>query len=172
MSVTISNVQQVGRYTWRVTWSSQDSPTYYVYRDGRLVATTPQTTMSFVLQPGDRLSLEVFDVSSDRPAGAFPDRLTLGWYQVTGAAYYRIDEYYGAEWVERVRVTADQWYHTWTSRVLEDLTTHQFRIVPVDAAGNEGSATTRSALMVRHPDPPTASYAYDNGTGKVTVTVA
>ena len=41
MSVTITRQQQIGARTWIFEWESTlENPTYYIYRDGLLMAVT------------------------------------------------------------------------------------------------------------------------------------
>lgn len=174
MTVTLYDPEQIGRWSIRLRWSSdQDDPTFYIYRDGTLVATTKATEWTFTLESGDIPVIEVLDDADATPATVYPSRFTLSWYAVTDTDYYRIDEYVGGEWLVCAKLTDDgAGYFKWVTRVLQDATTHQFRVVAVDAAGNESTATTMTALMVRHPDPPDVTYSYDSGTGKVTVAAA
>lgn len=91
---------------------------------------------------------------------------------------------FGAAWTVRsgnvggipaARVTADRPtgnYFLWRSGVLADSTTHQFRVTPVGVNGNAGATKTFSLLMVRTPDVPAVTYAYDPGTGAVTIAAA
>ena len=63
-------------------------------------------------------------------------------------------------------------YFNWRSRVLEDSATHQFRVTPIGANGNNGTAKNFVVLMVRIPDPPRVSYSYSAGSGVVTIAAA
>ncbi|MBL4701959.1 MAG: hypothetical protein JKX85_11945 [Phycisphaeraceae bacterium] len=88
-------------------------------------------------------------------------------------AHYRVDEWIlgvGA-WVERLKINHadDQVYYQYTSRELEDDTTHTFRVTPVSAGGIDGIARSFVLLMVRRPDVPRVSYTYNNLTGNVTI---
>jgi len=55
---------------------------------------------------------------------------------------------------------------------LADDTTHYWRVIALDTAGNAGLEHNFTALIVRHPDVPSVSYAYSAVTGKVTLTAA
>ena len=179
MTVTLdaNTPQQIGRVTWRVSWSSSlTDPTFYVYRDGLQVATTRATSIDLVVQPGEQPVIEVLDSASESPLPSRPGNLTLAWYASAGTPvvdYYRVDEYVAAAWTERVRVQeTGAGYYTWRSRFLEDVTEHQFRIVAVGENGNEATAASFTCLMVRHPDVPSVTYSYDKVTDKITVTAA
>jgi hypothetical protein len=125
------------------------------------------------IMPGDSDSFEVLDKSCSIPALAFPGRATLNWRAKTDANKYRIEEYVSAAWTERITINSNgSGSYVWTSRYLEDVTTHQFRIIPIDASGNDGTALTFSMYLARVPDVPLVTYTYDSGTGKVTIAAA
>ena len=170
MAMTYIKTTQSGPYAYIVWWLSDlGDPTYYVWRDGVLVAVTTQTVMTFMVDLGDTLVVDVFDDVTDQPDGHGVGRAHLNWYQVDDADYYRIDEDDGG-WTERAQITDDgSGYFSWTSRFLEDVTTHTFRIVPVDAVGNEGDAVERFVFMVRYPDAPSTVWSYDDATGEMTI---
>jgi len=172
MSVTYTAIRQLAPTVIEVAWSSDlEDPTFYVYRDGTLIATTKQTRMRFTVAPGEQLMLEVLDTTAE-PTEAFPPHLDLHWRAAADTDHYRIDEYVAAVWTERGRVRdTGRPYYTWRTRALEDVTTHTFRIMPVGTNGNDGSAVTIACMMVRHPDEPTATWLYNSGTRKVTITI-
>jgi len=174
MTVTIATPEQIDAQNWRVTWTSDvEDPTYYVRRDGELIATTSQTAMFFFVESGESLSLEVLDDADEVAAAGYPGRITLTWGDVAATDHYRVEEYVAAAWTLRTTVTDDgSKYFTWNSRYLEDCTTHQFRIIPVGTNGNQGTALTLTVLMVRHPDVPDVTYSYDSGDAKVTIAAA
>lgn len=146
-------------------------------REG-VVAQTFETidgTAEFLISvpPGDHPFLEILDDDRAAPSPAFPGRLTLHWLAVAGVSSYRIEEYVSSVWTTRDTVTANgQRSFTWLSRWLEDGQTHQFRITPIDAAGNAGTALTLSAKMVRHPDAPAVAYSHTTATTKLTIAAA
>jgi len=174
MTVTMStnSPQYLGPMSWLISWSGGAAgATYYVYRDGQLIATTPGSSIVLSVEPGETPIIEVFDDADTAPMESHPGRVTLAWYASTGAAvdHYRIDEYVSSVWTARARIKDNgDGYFLWRSRGLEDVTTHQFRVVPVGDNGNEGTADTRNVLMVRYPDSPDLSVAWDSGTNKVT----
>lgn len=174
MTVTISQPQATGRNTFIVSWSSNLSdPTFYVYQDGKLISVTKQTQMSFSVQHGESLVVEVLDDASAKPVTAFPGRLTLNWYASADTDYYRIEEYVNSSWTLKASIDdSGQGYFTYRTRFLEDQTTHQFRIIPVGKNGNQGTAKNFSCLMVRHPNPPDVNFSYSNDDETVTISAA
>jgi len=174
MTVTINTPVQTGSNTWLVSWSSNlSTPTYYIYQDGTLIKTMQTTSTTFWAAAGESLNIEILDDEDEVPESAFPGRLTLAWEKCTETDYYRIDEYVDAAWTERARIPDDgTYYYQWQTRFLEDVTSHQFRIVPVGDNGNEGAAKTFTVLMVRHPAEPSVSYTYAALTGVVTIASA
>lgn len=174
MSVTISSAVRVDSRTWRLAWSSDlEDPVFYVWRDGRLVASTPDTSMLFTAAVGESLLVEVLDDSTASPLAAWPSRARLEWRGAAGAERYRVEEYVSGEWTARdyVRDRGEGWF-SWESRVLEDSASHQFRVTPVGANGNDGAPRTFTLLMVRVPDVPDVDFAYDSDSRKVTVSAA
>ena len=174
MTVTYDTPALVAPGTWRLTWSSDEaSPTYRVYVDGDLAAAIDVAEYVLRVGAGEYPVVEVLDTDVATPAEAHPPRLDLWWMGVSAADYYRVDEYVDASWTERARIEENgSGAYCWRSRVLEDETVHQFRIVAVAADGNEATSVERSALMVRYPDPPDVAFAYASGTGKVTISSA
>jgi len=172
MAVTISNSVQIGAWTWRITWTSDlgGTPTYYIYRDGKLVETTVVASYDLFLDSGESVLLEILDSSTALPGTAFPGRLTLRWFDVAGVDRYRVQEYVDSSWTTRAEISDDDLeYFTWESRFLEDVTSHQFRVVGIGDNGNTGSITSFTVYVVRHPDPPNVSYSYADGTQKLTI---
>ncbi|MCW8129630.1 MAG: hypothetical protein KIS92_04520 [Planctomycetota bacterium] len=181
--VTFGETIQLGENAYRVTWSSDlGSPPpdgYRVYRNGVLAGAGTLEEMDFTLEPGESLVIEVLDEADQEPATAFPNRMTLGWKPVAATREYRVEEYVGGSWIARKAVPEDgSPYYRWESRPLEDDTTHQFRVIPVGTNGNDGSALSFSALMVRYPDPPIADadlagrFSYDPDAQEVTISDA
>lgn len=175
MAVTMADPVWLDARTVRLAWSSdEEDPTYYVWRDGALVATTEASSMDFTLSAGEVLTVDVFDDSADVQSNAWPGRLTLNWFDAgDDVDYFRCEEYSGGEWVERAQLSEDgRGYYQWTTRFLEDVTEHQFRIVPVGTNGNDGTPQSFTCLMVRQPDTPDVDYSYSDATDKVTVSAA
>lgn len=181
MSVTYEAPVQLAPNLWRVSWSSDlgapPATGYRVFRNGvQIGGTVYVESMDFTLDAGESLVVEVLDDPDASPSSAFPSRLTLGWRPVSGAASYRVDEYVASVWTaRRVLLEDGSPYYRYETRVLEDVTSHQFRVVPVDEAGNDGTALSFTVLMVRYPDAPwpdaeaASHFAYDDGTNEVTV---
>ncbi len=176
MTVTISEPAYIAPGQWLVEWTTDlgAGTTYWIYLDGMLLeADSPTTSMVVVLDGSNALELEVLDVEPLETDPVYPNRARFAWYGVTGAVEYRVEEYVSAAWTERKTFASeDADFFAFESRVLEDATTHQFRVIPIGADTNEGTALTFSVLMVRRPDPPVVSYTYASGTGKVTIASA
>ena len=182
MAVTFRQPRRTGSDAWVIAWTSdQVSPTYRVYRDGRLIATTTAQSITITVAAGSETPvIEVLDDAADLPAAGFPGRALLAWFRsATGSLnHFRVEEYVGAAWTLRRKLRDPgstinaAGYFTWKSRWLEDVTTHQFRVIPVGDNGNQGSAMTFAVFVVRHPDPPSVTVAWDSGTAKVTITAA
>ena len=172
MAVTMAAPALIGSGVVLLSWSSDlgGTPTFRIYLDGELLTETTGTTYVLTQRIGDTPVIEVRDDDSP-PAAGLPGRVRLEWTPVAGAAEYRVEEFVAAAWTQRARVKAsDIGTHVWFTRFLEDEATHQFRIVPVGENGNDGTPLAFSFLMVRSPDPPDVSYAYNPGPDTVTIT--
>lgn len=171
MAVTINSVTDLGGGRWLLAFSSSAPPaTFYLYADGVLLST--QTAGEYVLTVLDGVvpTIEILDDAATDPQPAFPSYLTLGWITDADAARYRIEEYTGGQWVEVATVAHNgQAWQSYATQALADETTHQWRVVPIDAAGNDGTAVAFVVLLVRYPDVPSVSYSYSAVTGTVTV---
>jgi hypothetical protein len=174
MTITYATPEQVGPESVKLAWTTTETaPTFRVYCNGSLLVTTMQPWWIFRVVSGVYPIIEVLDTDSATPTEVFPSTETLGWYADSDVHHWLVEQYVGAAWLECAEIENEgDLYYTWTSIELADAASHQFRITAYDAAGNASSSTTRTCLMVRHPDPPTASYTYASGTGKVTVTVS
>lgn len=175
MAVTITTDTQVGPTDWLWEWSSDlgGTPTYYLYVDGVLVATTTRPWYQVSLTPGEQVQFEVLD-TDDLPTPAYPSRVWLMWDAVTDAATYRIDRWDGDSWepVQTVTPAFGQTYFRVATAVLEDGVTHRYRVVPIAGDGNEGTAREYVIPVVRRPDPPDVAYTYDADTGEIVVSEA
>ena len=164
--------------SFRLSWSSDQSPpiTFRVYKEGVLYRSFSSSTNrgSCILYVGEGESpfVEVLDKACSIPSIAFPGRITLNWLSVDGAASYTIREN-NSGWQTVATIVDDgSGVFSFTSRWLEDSLEHEFQVIPVDVANNEGSPLEFSVLEVRHPDVPSVSYSYSAGTAKVTISAS
>lgn len=158
--ITYGTPRQIDPVTWLlpVTTDATLPATLRIYRDGVLYQVlTTQTGREELVLPvaaGTSPYVEVLDTACRRKP-ASPGRFTVHWLGVAGATRYRVEELVGGEWLERQTITDDgSGAFRWITRWLEDVTEHQFRVIAIDAAGNEATATTLAATMVRRPDIP------------------
>lgn len=174
-------LRHLGGSAYRLEWETDlgdESPTFLVYRDGRLVGSTQDQRWEIDVQPGAAPVFAVresenFDAEPEPPA--YPATALVTWYAVAGAAAYRVQQEIPAgadQWVTLATVPDDgRGYFTWESDVLADVTTHRFRVTPLTAGDALGTDAQLAVLMVRHPDPPLVGFAYNGSTPK-TVTVS
>ena len=176
--VTDLHAVGVDAFTWRLVWSSDlADATFWIYRDGALLATTTETSYRVTLEPGSDPVFEVLDAEgsdapTDEPSPRFPDHIVLAWYAAgAGVSHYRIDRLVDETWFPESQVSErGVGYCRWRSDRLADGQTHRFRVVPVGLNGNDGAATPFAALMVRVPNAPRARYEYHPLTATVTIT--
>lgn len=171
--VQLDKPRQVGpsQWRWRVWSSAGYYPTYYVYVDGEEYCTNQTGVIDLYTSDDEKLSVEVLDDPSATPSAAPPARVTLQWAHATTAVKYRIEQYVDGAWATKDTITADgRTNYWWRSDPLADATTHQFRVIAIDRAGNEGTSQTLTKTMGRPDDAPQVSYFYDNNTGKIHIT--
>ena len=176
MTVTIDTETRVDANTLFYEWSSDlHDPTFYVYVDAKMVNTTKATSQEFHVEPDDFPAIEILDNPSTEPQYARSSRETLAWYAHSLAESYRIDELVSDVWTERATIfDAGEGFFVWVSRPLEDMTQHEFRVVPIGTDGNDGQTPARIFVpMIRLPDVPNVAYTYNGATPKtVTITEA
>lgn len=174
MAVTISETTQLSDTTVRVRWtSSLGTPSYRLFQDGALITTTELEEFTFSLELGHNSFIEILDDVTAIPAEVFTGYAILGWHASGTATAYRMEEKIASVWTPRQTIESDgQGYFNWRSRWLEDVTTHEFRVVPIAASGAEGTPLPLSIPIRRHPDIPDVSMVYASGTGKVTLAAA
>lgn len=172
MAVTVGQATSPARGIWDLNFSSDlgGTPTFYIYRDAELVNTTTLTRYQVTIAAGESPVFAIFDDAADRP-DSFSSRAHIQWLYQADIDYYRVEEFISAAWVERKRLTSKvtKQIYDFNSRVLEDVTTHQFRVTAVGVNGNESTASSITLFMIRTPDPPDVTYSYTNGTKLITV---
>ena len=185
MTITNYNIQRIENIT-EVTVTSSLSGTIYFHwwLDGIYQGMTESATRGFFLPVGEQARVEVIDSNSaafdpvaSAPA-AYPPRRSLFWIRSLAADVlrYRIEQQKdGGGWTTLGYVDhlPAGWSYSHLTDRLTDLSTYAWRIVPVDAAGNDGtSLSLGSEKIVRTPDAPGFAIAFDEGTTKVTFSAA
>ena len=191
MAITNYSAQRIGQTVLVTVVSdlSGDDIYYHWYLDGAWLGyTRNEPTFAVYLPPSDTAEIvcqDTADADYDGIANApdgNPSRMSLYFLRAldSDVDYYRVDHATGqstpgsGDWSEIGRVAhTGEWAYSFLSPVLDDLTWHWFRVVPVDAAGNEGDALTFGPYYhVRRPDGPTFSASYDSGTQRITFAAA
>lgn len=176
MTVTINDPVDLRDGVWLVEWSSDlgSDTVFYVYVDGDLYAVTQLTWMTFSTSGStESMVIKVLDEVAGADDPAWGARALMAWYAVAGTDYYLVEEYVASAWTEVQRIVdRGEGYFRWESRVLEDITTHQFRVTAMGTNGNLGTPTSLTILAVRHPNPPNVAFAWDDATQVVTISAA
>jgi hypothetical protein len=185
MSVTLTTVR-FGNVTTVTAASTLSGIVYYHwYLDGVYVATSVESSHSFWLGTGEQIRIEVtdtldpdYDPIANAPAG-WPARKAITWARSldTDVAEYRVEQQKDSgSWttVGIIPHDATKWSYSLLSGRLTDLSSYYWRVYPVDAAGNDGTAITpvKGKDLVRRPDAPNFTISFDDGTTKVTFTAA
>jgi len=184
VSVTgYSQVRSGGVTTVTVTSDLTGTVYLHWYLDGAWVGVTASPARSFQLAQGEQVRIEVrdtndpaFDAVANAPSG-YPARRTLWWTRSTDSDvdHYLVKESQdGGAWSTLGIVQqGDAWTHQFLTGRLVDLATYSWRIVPVDAAGNEGDAIeVGPELVVRRPDSPAFSVTFNSPATTVTFAAA
>lgn len=139
--------------------------TYYCYINGAFLESNTSGYFRIPIPTsGQRPIVEVFDDSADEPTVIYSDVVTLQWDAAENAVAYDIEEWATDEWQFLTRLLARRdGPFSYTSRALPDDTAWQFRVVPIDAAGNRGTAREFEGHMIRLPDPLSFTVTKDTG---------
>jgi hypothetical protein len=153
---------------------------YHWYIDGSYIGMTTIPSKSFRIDPSDQARIVCQDTNSatyDPIANAptdYASRKSIYWIRslATDVNYYRIDQRKSAgAWTEigRVYHSEAKWDYSFLTKRLDDLTTYEFRIMPVDKAGNDGNSLDFAIeTIVRRPNAPNFSATFVPATTFVT----
>lgn len=185
MAITAySSVRHGNATTVTVTSDLSGTIYYHWYSDGAYIASTTSASRSFLYDTDDQSRITVqdtndadYDPIANAPVG-YPAKRTVTWIRSidSDVARYRIEQQLGAgSWavIGLVQHVATTWQYELLTPRLDDLGVYTWRMIPVDAAGNDGTARTLDAeTIVRTPDAPRFTIAFDGGTTKVTFAMA
>lgn len=190
---TITSIAKLDDGQWLYTYSG--TAPFRLYSDGRYLLGQPTNDTQIVLEgtrervglqrdwrdasftigtPTDTEEpppLEVLDANDTEDALniQFPPRMRLQWRGNSDADFYQIEEQIDSVWtLKGVVKESGQGYYFYTTDALTDGTTYNYRVLPVDAAENEGTPITYSAAVVRNPAPPRISISYDSSSNTIT----
>jgi len=185
MSITNYQTTQIGDAVLvKVTSDLVGTVYYHWYLDGIHQGSTTAPEWTFSVAPGEQARVEVIDTLDpgfDAIAGApasYSARRTIYWVASLAADVeaYRVEQQAeGGDWesLGLILATPGQWTYWTLSPRLDDLTEYTWRIVPIDLAGNDGSPVViDEELVVRTPDAPFFTAAFDADTQRVTFTEA
>lgn len=166
-------VEHDGGGTFRITCGASDLviPVYYWWLDGSFLCESrnPQTIVS--VDPGTYPTVEVFDDPDRRPEFKLPPVRSFEFARSEGASRYLVERSDGAGGWDYERTIAERGAPMLRASTgpLPDSETTTFRVTPTGENEVDGTASTKSILMIRYPDPPDVTFAYAAGTHKVTV---
>lgn len=181
MSITAYSTVRLGEVT-EVTVTSNLSGTiyYHWYVYGVYIGMSTSTSWLFYLADGEQGRIECIDTNDadfDAIANAptdYPPTRTIYWTASvdTDVDKYRVEQKKNAgDWatVGTVYHEASRWSYELTTDRLDDLASYEFRVVPIDKAGNDGTPVTLGAEnIVRTPDAP--EFTIEFNTSPTTVT--
>lgn len=183
MAITsITQTRQLNVTTVTVVSDLSNQIFYHWYVDGAFVIQTGRPTRQFFLLEDEQVRIDVldtndadFDSIANAPAG-FSARRTIHWVRslsIDEQGEYRVEQQRAAEGYVAIAVKAHDartWRYAVLSPRLDDLTVYTWRVIPVDAVGNDGPIirTIGPETIVRRPDAPNVTATFDAGTTKVT----
>jgi len=185
MAITSYSATRTGNCTTVTVTSDLSGAIYFHwYIDGAFVATTRSPSRSFFLELGEQVRIEALDTTdpdydpiANAPAG-YPARRSIWWVRSTDSDVkrYRVEmQKNGGAWstVAIVNHRPGVWMYRALTGRLDDLSSYVFRVIPIDAAGNDGTAVTlETEKIVRTPDAPAFTISFDEPTAKVTFSAA
>lgn len=171
--------------TVRVTSNLAGTVFYHWYLDGAWIGRTTSPEKSFVLDLSDQARVDVVDVNDPdfdplkNPPAGYPARRSLFFLRSTDedVETYRVEQQKdGGAWTTVAILHHDPraWsYQVLTDR-LPDLSSYSWRVIPVDRAGNDGTALSLGSAekVVRTPDAPNFTATFNAGATTVTFAVA
>jgi len=182
MTITAYNVTRFDVMLQATVTSSLTGTVYFHwYLDGLYQGVTTSPTRGFVLDD-EQTRVEVVDTNDVNhdpyaaPPDAYPARRTVWWVRSLDADcdHYRVEQKEGAgawESIGTVEHDPAKWSHDLVTDRLTDLTDYEWRVIPVSAVGNDGGPIELAVeRIVRTPDAPGFTIAYDADTDKVTLT--
>lgn len=102
-----------------------------------------------------------------------PPFATLRWYGRAEAIVYTVKRWNGAAFVDVDTVPEiGQGYYRWEDDAVPVATERRYQVTATDEQGNESAAIELTVLVAGIPQRPAQSFAYEAGTGDVTVTAA
>lgn len=157
---------------------------YHWWLDGVYVDSTTVPDHAFFVPAGDLARVECVDTADAdydplvASVATYPARRTLFFLRSLAAVeHYRVEQRANVgAWTTIARVLPEngQWSFQVLSPRLADLTVYDWRVIPVDAAGNDGTALSlpSESPLVRVPDAPEFTATFDPNTTTVTIAAA
>jgi hypothetical protein len=173
--VIITAINQIDILHYQILYRSQRVPpvTFTFYLAGQqvgqpIVSNSGTGEMRVTIPAGGSPFFEVIDHGI--PHFAAPGMMTLNWRQIQNAAQYEIQQLEGITWTTlQTQPELGLGNGLYQTAWLEDETTYDFQVVPLDAANNPGTPIGWDVTVVRHPDVPDVTYTLN---GNMTITIA
>lgn len=168
--ITDHSVAREPSGTWLFTWPAGISP-YSIWLDGEeLVAS--QTALFYEYEgtdfPDEAPPLEILEDGDVAENETFPPHAIVQWRSDQAAAAYEVQQKIDSVFIVVVAIMErGEGYLSWISPPLDDVTVHDFRVLALDAGGNEGPTVPSAITIVRNPPPPSVSVAVVAGDIKV-----
>lgn len=159
--------------SWLFSWEA-GTPPYQIWLNGVLIASPTTNSYVFALPGYETLppDLEILNAGDFSDSENYPPFVLLQWRGVQGCAGYVVQQATG--------LSANPWanvgwrredrsgYYQWQSQALPDDAIAEFRVLPVDLAGNQGTEIDFTLTVVRTPPHPSVALSI-NSSGAIVV---
>jgi hypothetical protein len=172
MATTLT-VIPTGPTSFRLQASSTLPETdYRWFRDGVLYSVGRESFLDVRVSRSSQATFSVLDDEEDADAlieAGVSSGLVIWWTRRESTQLYRVERWTGSEWV-LVEIINESGLAVYSVAVegLADETLHTLRIVAVDLTQQQAVIATRTAFLIRRPDVPPQTFAFDSETGEVT----
>lgn len=163
MSLPITNITRNSDGTWTFAWTSTGATYYRIVLFGLQLDTTSNAFYT-VSDPSALLSyrtfpppIEVVPTTTKALSELYQPYLLMQWYGDPNATLYLVQYNNGATWQTIAQISnAGQWVLQFQTAVLFDETEYDYRVIAVDALGDQSTPRPYTINVVTPPTPPDA----------------
>lgn len=171
MAVTIDNVHEgPSPRSVIITYSSDlDNPTFYVWQDGELIYDTSRTSLVLTLQEDQTNVISIFDSADDRPLPTEKSDGLIRFASDESSEAYRVYIKDGITLTlqQEIRKDTINKTHSYRTGRIDDDDGVTFQITSLQDS-LESVPAILPVSVIRIPDAPLVSAAFDDGTNKLT----
>lgn len=174
MSVAFTSIVRNSDRSWTFSWSG--SGTWHVVLYGILLATTEENSYRINLQEFADYPppLEVVDEDDLALSEQHKPYVLVQWYREDGAARYHVQHSTDGVSYATIATTQEsgQWVYTYHSPILDDGSTHYWKVIAESIIGNQSTARQYNASIISPPRPVDSEITIAYSAGNIVVTEA